>query len=138
MNRSDLQKLAELRIEDARALLDEERLAGAYYLSGYAVECALKSCIAKQVHEHDFPDKRLVLDSYSHDLEKLLRVSGIEGLHEVEMRSNPAFAINWEIVDDWSEESRYEVSVPEEAARGMFAAVTDSANGVLTWLKKLW
>ncbi len=30
---------------------------GTYYLAGYAVECALKACIAKQIIAEDFPDK---------------------------------------------------------------------------------
>lgn len=37
---------------------------GAYYLAGYAVECALKSCIARRTQEHDFPDKKLANDSH--------------------------------------------------------------------------
>jgi HEPN domain-containing protein len=47
MNRADLQQLAELRITEAKVLLDNGFYAGAYYLAGYAVECALKACIAK-------------------------------------------------------------------------------------------
>jgi len=31
---------------------------GAYYLAGYAVECALKACIAKGTQRFEFPDKR--------------------------------------------------------------------------------
>lgn len=138
MNRKDLQMLADARALDARVLLEAGRFAGAYYLSGYAVECALKSCISKQIHEHDFPDKRLVIDSYSHDLTKLLRLSDIADLHDAEAKGNPSFATNWLVVKDWSEESRYQVAVAENVARDMYAAVTDSSNGVLGWLKKHW
>ncbi len=38
--------------------------------------CA-QSLIAKQVREFDFPDRKVVNDSYVHDLEKLLNVSGL-------------------------------------------------------------
>jgi hypothetical protein len=48
MNRAELQQLAEARLADAQVLLEAGRLDGAYYLLGYVVECALKSCIAKQ------------------------------------------------------------------------------------------
>jgi len=34
---------------------------GAYYLAGYAVECAIKACIAKGTRRYEFPDKRKVL-----------------------------------------------------------------------------
>jgi hypothetical protein len=47
--RRDFKSLADLRIEDARLLLRSGRQQGAYYLCGYAVECALKACIAKTV-----------------------------------------------------------------------------------------
>lgn len=65
MNRDDLQKLARLRLREARALLDRDLYPGAYYLSGYVVECALKACIAKSTKKFDFPDKGRVADSTS-------------------------------------------------------------------------
>lgn len=138
MNRADLQQLADVRVEDAIVLLDSARYPAAYYLVGYAVECALKACIAKQIREFDFPEKKLIVDSYSHDLSRLLRLSGVGHLHEVEMRENTAFATNRLVVKDWSEESRYDPTVGENVARDMYAAVTDPTHGVLTWLKKHW
>ena len=63
MNRDDLQKLSEIRLKEAKVLLDQDLFDGAYYLLGYALECALKSCIAKQFRQYDFPDRKLVLDS---------------------------------------------------------------------------
>jgi len=45
---------------------------GAYYLAGYAVECALKACIAKKTQRHEFPDKRRVDASHTHNLIQLL------------------------------------------------------------------
>jgi hypothetical protein len=56
MNRADLQALADLRVKEATILLDANCFEGAYYLLGYAIECALKACIAKQIKQHDFPD----------------------------------------------------------------------------------
>ena len=56
MNRVDFQGLSRLRIREARALLRLGEWAGAYYLAGYAVECALKSVISKGTRRHDFPD----------------------------------------------------------------------------------
>src|SRR2546429_9457310 len=35
-------KVAEVRLADAKALLDARRYAGAVYLGGYAIECLLK------------------------------------------------------------------------------------------------
>jgi len=138
VNRSDLQILADLRVEDATVLLTAGRYDGAYYVLGYAVECALKACIAKQIREFEFPDRKLANDSYVHDLPKLLNISGIKQQHEAEQRSNPPFATNWGVVKDWSEERRYQHSITEHVARDSSDAVTDPENGVLTWLKKHW
>ena len=63
MTRSDLQLLSRMRQREARVLLVNNHFAGAYYLTGYAVECALKAAVAKQVHRHDFPDKKLATDA---------------------------------------------------------------------------
>ena len=47
MNRYDLRKLAKIRLKEAQILLKNGNYDGAYYLSGYVVECGLKACIAK-------------------------------------------------------------------------------------------
>jgi HEPN domain-containing protein len=138
MNRDDFQILADLRVADAQILLDSGRFDGAYYLLGYAVECALKSCIAKQIRQFEFPDKKLANDSFVHDLSKLLKLSGVKQQHAEEQRTNKVFDRNWAVVKQWSEERRYQHSISEKAARDFFEAVTDSTDGVLPWLKKHW
>ena len=94
MNRADLQRLSELRIEEAKVLFAAGKYAGAFYLAGYAVECALKACIAKQTSQYDFPDLELVRDSYSHDLEHLLRIAGLERALREDQRSNSGLGVN--------------------------------------------
>lgn len=138
MNRNDLQTLADLRVVDARVLLDAGRFPAAYYLLGYAVECALKACIAKQIKEHDFPDRQLVLDSYTHNLEQLLRISGLKPQFDLQMKANTTFEVNWTTIKDWTEAARYDNNVPEVRARDLLNAVTDPTSGVLTWLKTVW
>jgi HEPN domain-containing protein len=56
MNRNDLRRLARIRLKEARALLEAKCLDGAYYLCGYAVECALKAGIAEVTRRSEFPD----------------------------------------------------------------------------------
>jgi hypothetical protein len=83
MNRNDFQKISKLRVKEAKALLDKRFFSGAYYLLGYAVECAFKACIARNTDEFDFPpNPKQVRNIYTHDLETLLRASGLE--HELE------------------------------------------------------
>lgn len=138
MNRDDLQRIARLRVKEARVLLENGYFSGAYYLLGYAVECALKACIAKQIKRYDFPDRKLINDSYSHELEKLLGVSGLKEKLQKEIRNNPNLEVNWAIVKDWSVESRYSTDISETTARDFYSAVTTRKNGVLSWLKKWW
>ncbi|MBI1749192.1 MAG: HEPN domain-containing protein [Acidobacteria bacterium] len=138
MNRADLQRLTELRIREAKALLDGGCSEGAYYLAGYAVECAIKAYVAKRTREHDFPDKALIEKVYRHDPEELVRGAGLEKDLRDEMDRDKDFAVNWAIVKNWSEKSRYNASISEEDARELHASIVDPAHGVLEWLKKRW
>jgi hypothetical protein len=138
MNGTDLQTLSEIRVREAQILRANAELDGAYYLLGYAVECALKSCIAKQIREHDFPDKRLIVDSHTHDLAKLLGLAGLRPKIVEAERHGLALALNWTIAKDWSEVARYRSGVAPRAVDDFFAAVLDSPDGVLPWLKTLW
>lgn len=138
MNRNDLQRLTRLRISESKFLLDNDHFPGAYYLLGYSVECALKACIAKQIRRHDFPDLGLVRSSYSHDLEKLLQLSGLDRDFQTARQGNPALELNWSIAKDWSVESRYEWNISEQTVRDFFQAVGTRTNGVLPWLRARW
>ena len=119
-------------------MLQANAFEGAYYLAGYAVECALKACVAKQIREFDFPDKRLVERSYTHNIAQLMEVSGVSAPFEEEIAANEARRSSWRVVRNWSEASRYDVTTTEQAARDMLAAVGDEICGVLPWLKKFW
>jgi HEPN domain-containing protein len=138
VNRSDLQRLADVRLREAQTLLAAGAFDGSYYLSRYVVECALKACVAKQIRAFDFPEKRLVERSYTHNLTQLLEVSGVKVIFEEAIRGNEALRVSWSIVKDWSETSRYALDVTEKSAQDMLTAISDDASGILTWLKKHW
>lgn len=137
MERQAFRELANLRLKEAQVLLRAGCWAGAYYLAGYAVECALKACIAKRTERSEFPDKERVKDSYTHKLTQLLTVADlVRPLREAE-RSDRQLASNWAFETKWSEESRYER--PSEAdAKEILNAVREPRHGVLPWLKKHW
>jgi HEPN domain-containing protein len=137
MNRDDLRELALIRVRESLVLLKNKKYEGAYYLCGYVVECGLKACVAKQTRQYDFPDKKTVDESYTHDLTKLVRTAGLELDLEKETKSNPDFGINWSIVKDWSEKSRYEKHTKKEAQALYFAVVTKK-QGVLQWIQRHW
>ena len=138
MNRRDLQRLSNIRLTEAKVLLDNEHYSGAYYLLGYAVECALKACIAKRIRRHDFPDRQTVNDSFTHNLQSLLRVSGLEVELEQTRIDNHSLDRNWSTVKDWTVDSRYDYEITEDAVRNLYEAVAARSNGVLAWLKRRW
>jgi len=137
MNRSDFIKLSRLRLRDAKVLLTSGNCEGAYYLCGYAVECALKACIAKRTRRHDFPDLKTVKDSYTHKLPDLVKVGGLERDLEQRIQGDPKFEVNWALVKDWSEESRYQQRSHVEAHE-LYSAVASRKHGVLGWIKEHW
>jgi hypothetical protein len=138
MDRAQLQQLAELRLADAKVLIEASRWGAAYYLLGYCIECALKACAAKQFLLHEVPEKGFVNSFYNHDLEKLLAISNVKAQLESRTKSDSNFRINWSVVKDWKADRRYDPSITEALARGMYEAVTNSASGVLPWLRTQW
>jgi HEPN domain-containing protein len=117
VNRSDFPELAELHLEHARALLDARLYSGAYYMCGYAVECALKACICKRTHEFDFyPKPKEYNKAWSHDIENLLAVSGLESEFRAASRADPILDVK----------------------EALFAAISDQDHGVFQCIRQLW
>jgi hypothetical protein len=137
MKRTEFQAAARMRVREARVLLDTGHCPGAYYLVGYSIECALKACVARQVRRCDFPDKKLANAAYTHDLEQLIKVAGLGHAFVKARQGNPALDVNWAIVKDWTEESRYEVNISKAQARDLYSACV-GRNGVLPWIKRQW
>jgi HEPN domain-containing protein len=94
-----LRKLAQDRLEDANALLAAGRYHGAVYLSGYALEFALKARICNYLGWKEFDEKSL----QKHELEFLLRFTGLENSKEL-------FLTQWSIVSEWNPRMRYNTS----------------------------
>jgi HEPN domain-containing protein len=134
--RKDFQRLAELRAKEAATLARTGNQQGAYYLAGFAVECALKACIAKKTRRHDFPaDKDYAGKVYSHNLDQLLKLAHLEAQLDLDMKSRPQLAKNWDLVRRWKVDSRYETS--RLRGRDLTHAV-NSPDGVLQWIKLHW
>ena len=99
MNRKELQQLASLRLKEAEVLLRNGCPDGAYYIAGYAAECAIKACISRLTERHEFPDKRKALASHTHNLSELIGVAELT-------TERTQFSQYWGIVRDWSEQTR--------------------------------
>lgn len=107
MNKADLQWLAEERIKDAKVLLAARRWSAAYYLGGYAVEAALKACIAKLMKSEEFPDRNFAEKCWTHNLQHLVVLAGLKMDLDAALQTDTDLRDNWNTVKDWSESSRY-------------------------------
>ena len=103
---SDLRGIAKARLRDAQVLLRAKRFDGAFYLCGYSVELALKARICRTLKWSGFPQTGHEFQGLqsvkTHDLEVLLRFSGIES------RIKRKYLSEWSVVLDWNPEKRYQ------------------------------
>jgi HEPN domain-containing protein len=134
--RKDFQRLADLRAKEAAALARGRNQQGAYYLAGFAVECALKARIAKKTRRYDFPaDAKHAGRVYSHDLTELLKLAELADQLDKDMRTNRQLAANWSVIKEWKIDCRYETSGLN--GKDMVESL-NSPDGVLQWIKVHW
>ena len=143
VNQAELQKTAEERLKDAKALLDGGRWEFAYYAAGYSVECGLKSCmLARMIHTAwIFEEKWEAKACLVHEFGKLVHLAGLtDKLNEALNASAAAggeFVVNWDTAKVWTVTSRYEAKTEAEA-RALYAAIADEPHGVLRWIRNYW
>jgi HEPN domain len=134
-DRATFQQLAEQRLTEARLLLANGLPSGAYYLAGYAIECALKSVIAAGFRANEIPDKSRVNNVYTHNLKDLLNLAGLKGPLEDDMSESSGLRESWATISKWSEHARYNIWTADAAA-AMLEAVGAADKGLLQWLQK--
>jgi hypothetical protein len=139
VNREECQRLAEDRVLDADALIAAGRWSAAYYLLGYALECALKSCILALVTRTGviFENKKFIEECWTHEPTKLLKSAGLDQELGLAIQANIRLAENWQIAKDWTEIARYR-QTDRVAAERIYQAIADPVDGVLPWLKARW
>lgn len=139
MNRTTFQLVAEERVQEAAALLGAGKWSGAYYLAGYAIECGLKACILARVERTGeiFRDRKFAEKCWTHNLEELLCLAGLEGDLGRDIQTNPSLSQHWARAKGWLETSRYELKTQADA-RGLYDAVAEPNNGVLPWIRSRW
>ena len=138
MNQAELQLMAEERVLDAHTLMTGGRWTFAYYTVGYAIECALKSCVLSRMilTGRVFRDGKP--ESYwTHNFNTLIDLAGLK----IELGQfsglNSAFELNWGVTKDWKETSRYEQKSQADAEL-LYEAITNEPDGVLRWIRLHW
>lgn len=130
MTFDDMKANIKKKYADAKSLLDQGSYANCYYLCGYCVELALKYKIAKHLKWSDFRLSSNERTLKSHDLDLLLRFTGIEGLN-----STP----DWSVVKDWNESIRYANphNIAQAEAEDMLNATKNVVRRISACLLKL-
>jgi hypothetical protein len=134
MRLEELEALAEERLQEAQTLLGVQLWSGAFYLSGYSIELALKTTIAGQFRANEIPDKKLVDDIWTHKLGQLLRLAQLEPALLERSRRSSQFQANWNTVKGWNESARYR-RIEETEARAMLEAISDPREGIFQWIR---
>lgn len=122
-----LNELAYERFADAKVLQTGDRLEGAVYICGYAVEMKLKYRICKTLDWDDYPSdgKERNRSFKTHKLEDLLHFSGAK--KQIKAR----FIAEWSIVVKWDPEIRYSSEKQtREAVRNMIKATETLLNNL--------
>jgi hypothetical protein len=138
LTRADFQELADIRASDAGDLLKSAHYHGAYYLAGYAVECAIKACICKLMKGDEFPDPKFAKSVWVHDLNDLVALARLAATRDARIQVDEHFEKNWLTVKDWSEGARDDLTINQRRTTDMVESVTNANHGVLPWLKTLW
>jgi|SRR6218665_144797 len=141
-----LKALIKRYLRDAMILASNRRYSSAIYLSGYAVELALKYKICRlMIFSRGFPETRNEFSSYfsgdrrsifpgsvrelrdirHHDLSKLLCFSGEELNIQVNLSSE------WELIRTWNPDMRYKNSVVRKSPCRLFL---NSCNRFVEWI----
>jgi hypothetical protein len=121
--------MAEDRVVDAKVLLDASRWSAAYYIAGYAVECGLKACVLARVENSGviFDDPKFATQVRTHKLDDLIKLAGLEQQFGAAKQGNPSLLTNWGVASAWTEESRYQVHIQQQAEQ-LFEAITKGAS----------
>ncbi len=135
--KSELEVLAQEKLDDAAARLAGNRWSSGYYLAGYSVELALKACIAKVFRADTIPDKDLVNATYSHNFRSLVGTAGLNADLRSREQTDANFAANWGVVNSWSPNARY-MRATQQQAEELFRAISDQDDGVFAWIKAYW
>ena len=97
----DLLRDARAKLTSGRQLFDAGSHGDAYYISGYAVELALKAVLAHRYYGGVWSKNRRSRRHFSHDLLFLLIEANLKGALDERGSMDGDFALNWTTVKDW-------------------------------------
>jgi hypothetical protein len=84
-----------------------------------------------------FYDKLLARKVFTHDLKELLNHARLSDVFAAAGQRDPIFAVNWQQVSSWTEESRYGPRTQQEAEE-LITALRDPRHGVMPRIRQYW
>ena len=115
--------VAEVRLNDAKALLEMRRYAGAIYLGGYAIECLLKWAVTCRQGIVYLPATLEI-----HNWDKLLQEAGLGPFLQAAPEVQAIFS---ELSDRWAPELRYlSRPVSRNEAETLYGNLADVYNWI--------
>ena len=137
----DLKKITNARLKAVKSLKESGDYDTAYYIIGYALECALKSVICKTLNFDNYPDMdgmgKKVETFKTHSFDLLLALSGME--KDFTLNAPAERAYNWsQFTKAWVIDSRYQpigIRTKEEIER-MIKMLEENENGILYWIEE--
>lgn len=147
--RSELQKLSQQRVDEARILLSSNRPDAAFYLAGYGIECALKAAVCRTLDQGDFyqPDRgnkaaryvqdRIFREFKTHNYSDLLVLSGLSAKLDTVRLTNPVVESAWVLIEGmkWSEQARYQLGT--KSAVNVYNFV-EAVETIIRWISNFW
>src|ERR1700674_1441593 len=138
--REQLKVLAQLRLQEARALFEAGFYDGCAYLCGYVVELALKARICAILNVDEYPSemKGQIRTAFrTHVFDDLKLLAGME--REISA-STPVLLTNWSVASRWKPERRYEPpgTYDRIAAEEILNAIQTKPDGVLPCISLRW
>ncbi len=146
---STLQKLAHQRLADAAVLVATDQPDTAFYLAGYAIECALKAAVCRTLDQDDFYQSdrtnkgnryvqdRVFREFKTHNYSDLLVLSGLSTKFERACLDDLQIDSAWSFIEQtrWSEQSRYELGTK---TIDIASAFTNAVELIVLWISKHW
>jgi hypothetical protein len=124
----EIMRLSKERLSEAKILFDNGKFDGAYYLSGYSIELALKAKICERF---------CIPNLFTSDEKKLQAIVGINEVRKaVRTANNKSLSLGNSIFfQNWSEDIRYKpcgsIGKPE---CGELLELLAKENGILEWI----
>ncbi len=137
---NEIVAIAELRLKEAKILLEAECYEGCIYIAGYCVELLLKAKIAQLLDLDSLfvsIGKEKIKPFRIHKLTDLALYAGLQ--KQISVESNETFKKFWSLIySQWSEDLRYKKcgSCSKKRAENFITAIEDPTNGIKQWIER--